>query len=172
MCSCNFCFLPQLDDWLERLIEEKGEDLYRYKGVLSVNGSDQRYVLQVLAVTLFYSLALVPHHLPPICFKKKTEGKSEPCCLYASGCTHYVRWLPRKNMGFWWEEDKQIGLHRTWSGWNCSTKGVQRMFGVMNRECRIHIRVCFPTTWGFDRYAIKLIICWVRNSCSCPCSRW
>uniref|UniRef100_A0A803L6B4 CobW C-terminal domain-containing protein n=1 Tax=Chenopodium quinoa TaxID=63459 RepID=A0A803L6B4_CHEQI len=38
--------LDELDDWLERLIEEKGEDLYRYKGVLSVNGSDERYVLQ------------------------------------------------------------------------------------------------------------------------------
>ncbi|KAJ8448388.1 hypothetical protein Cgig2_022016 [Carnegiea gigantea] len=48
--------LDELDDWLERLIEEKGEDLYRYKGVLSVNGSDQRYVLQVLAVTFYYLL--------------------------------------------------------------------------------------------------------------------
>ncbi|XP_021862376.2 uncharacterized protein [Spinacia oleracea] len=38
--------LDELDDWLERLIEEKAEDLYRYKGVLSVNGSEQRYVLQ------------------------------------------------------------------------------------------------------------------------------
>ncbi|KAK6947336.1 Cobalamin (vitamin B12) biosynthesis CobW-like, C-terminal [Dillenia turbinata] len=38
------CYL--LDDWLERLIEEKGEDLYRMKGVLSVSGSDQRYVFQ------------------------------------------------------------------------------------------------------------------------------
>ncbi|CAO2819734.1 unnamed protein product [Amaranthus hypochondriacus] len=38
--------LDELDDWLERLIEEKGEDLYRYKGILSVNGSDERYVLQ------------------------------------------------------------------------------------------------------------------------------
>lgn len=38
--------LDELDDWLERLIEEKGEDLYRYKGVLSVNGSDERYVIQ------------------------------------------------------------------------------------------------------------------------------
>ncbi|KAK9667737.1 hypothetical protein RND81_13G008000 [Saponaria officinalis] len=38
--------LDELDDWLERLIEEKGEDLYRYKGILSVNGSNERYVLQ------------------------------------------------------------------------------------------------------------------------------
>ncbi|XP_054809669.1 uncharacterized protein LOC129311400 isoform X2 [Prosopis cineraria] len=38
--------LDELDDWLERLVEEKGEDLYRMKGVLSVDGSDQRYVLQ------------------------------------------------------------------------------------------------------------------------------
>lgn len=48
-----------MDDWLERLIEEKGEDLYRMKGVLSINGSDQRYVFQVLIffrLFLFYDL--------------------------------------------------------------------------------------------------------------------
>ncbi|XP_044501227.1 P-loop guanosine triphosphatase YjiA-like [Mangifera indica] len=38
--------LDEVDDWLERLIEEKGEDLYRMKGILCVNGSDQRYVFQ------------------------------------------------------------------------------------------------------------------------------
>lgn len=54
-----FCFvtfvslwLYQVDDWLERLIEEKGEDLYRMKGILSVSGSDQRYVFQVLTLRL------------------------------------------------------------------------------------------------------------------------
>ncbi|MBA0826782.1 hypothetical protein Goarm_011604, partial [Gossypium armourianum] len=41
-----------VDDWLERLMEEKGEDLYRMKGVLSVNGSDQRYVFQGVHSTL------------------------------------------------------------------------------------------------------------------------
>uniref|UniRef100_A0A3N7EHC3 CobW C-terminal domain-containing protein n=1 Tax=Populus trichocarpa TaxID=3694 RepID=A0A3N7EHC3_POPTR len=38
--------LDEVDDWLERLIEEKGDDLYRMKGVLSVTGSDQRYIFQ------------------------------------------------------------------------------------------------------------------------------
>ncbi|KAK4802704.1 hypothetical protein SAY86_000907 [Trapa natans] len=38
--------LDEVDDWLERLIEEKGEDLYRLKGVLSVTGYEQRYVFQ------------------------------------------------------------------------------------------------------------------------------
>ncbi|XP_010255688.1 PREDICTED: uncharacterized protein LOC104596312 [Nelumbo nucifera] len=38
--------LDEVDDWLERLIDEKGEDLYRMKGVLSVSGSDERYVFQ------------------------------------------------------------------------------------------------------------------------------
>ncbi|KAI7987410.1 COBW domain-containing protein 1 [Camellia lanceoleosa] len=38
--------LDEVDDWLERIIEEKGDDLYRMKGVLSVNGSDERYVFQ------------------------------------------------------------------------------------------------------------------------------
>ncbi|WJX87579.1 hypothetical protein P8452_69756 [Trifolium repens] len=36
----------EVEDWLERLVEEKGEDLYRMKGVLSVDGSEQRYVFQ------------------------------------------------------------------------------------------------------------------------------
>ncbi|MBA0584217.1 hypothetical protein Gorai_015042 [Gossypium raimondii] len=44
--------LDEVDDWLERLMEEKGEDLYRMKGVLSVNGSDQRYVFQGVHSTL------------------------------------------------------------------------------------------------------------------------
>ncbi|CAL5441131.1 unnamed protein product [Camellia sinensis] len=38
--------LDEVDDWLERIIEEKGDDLYRMKGVLSVNGSDECYVFQ------------------------------------------------------------------------------------------------------------------------------
>jgi hypothetical protein len=44
----DWLWLFQFDDWLERLIEEKGEDLYRMKGILSVSDSDQRYVFQVL----------------------------------------------------------------------------------------------------------------------------
>ena len=46
--------MNQVDDWLERLIEEKGEDLYRMKGVLSVNGSDERYVFQVLIISYHF----------------------------------------------------------------------------------------------------------------------
>ncbi|XP_043718448.1 putative COBW domain-containing protein 7 isoform X2 [Telopea speciosissima] len=38
--------LDEVDDWLQRLVEEKGENLYRLKGVLSVTGSDERYVVQ------------------------------------------------------------------------------------------------------------------------------
>ncbi|XVF13725.1 hypothetical protein REPUB_Repub08aG0232400 [Reevesia pubescens] len=44
--------LDEFDDWLQRLVEEKGEDLYRMKGVLSVNGFDQRYVFQGVHSTL------------------------------------------------------------------------------------------------------------------------
>lgn len=38
--------LDEVDDWLERLIEEKGDDLYRMKGVVCVSGSEERYVFQ------------------------------------------------------------------------------------------------------------------------------
>ncbi|XP_030553754.2 P-loop guanosine triphosphatase YjiA-like isoform X2 [Rhodamnia argentea] len=44
--------LDEVDDWLERLIEEKGDDLYRMKGVLSVTGFEQRYVFQGVHSTL------------------------------------------------------------------------------------------------------------------------
>uniref|UniRef100_A0A0E0PDL0 CobW C-terminal domain-containing protein n=1 Tax=Oryza rufipogon TaxID=4529 RepID=A0A0E0PDL0_ORYRU len=38
--------LDEVNDWLERLVEEKGEDLYRLKGVISVNESTGRFVFQ------------------------------------------------------------------------------------------------------------------------------
>ncbi|KAL5728480.1 hypothetical protein ACHQM5_001556 [Ranunculus cassubicifolius] len=38
--------LGEVDDWLDRMIEEKGEDLYRMKGILNVDGSEERYVFQ------------------------------------------------------------------------------------------------------------------------------
>ncbi|XP_056174034.1 uncharacterized protein LOC115662462 [Syzygium oleosum] len=44
--------LDEVDDWLERLNEEKGVDLYRMKGVLSVTGYEQRYVFQGVQSTL------------------------------------------------------------------------------------------------------------------------
>ncbi|KAL2472187.1 plastid transcriptionally active 17 [Abeliophyllum distichum] len=40
--------LDYFDDWLERLIEEKGDDIYRMKGILSVSDSEQRYVFQAV----------------------------------------------------------------------------------------------------------------------------
>lgn len=48
----------KVEDWLERLVEEKGEDLYRMKGVLAVDGSEQRYVFQVL----FYNIVILPFY--------------------------------------------------------------------------------------------------------------
>ena len=41
------CFLLKVNDWLERLVDEKGEDLYRLKGVISVNESSGRFEFQV-----------------------------------------------------------------------------------------------------------------------------
>ncbi|KAJ6833923.1 uncharacterized protein M6B38_336875 [Iris pallida] len=44
--------LDEFNDWLERLVEEKGEDLYRMKGVVSVNDSTGRFVVQGVHSTL------------------------------------------------------------------------------------------------------------------------
>ncbi|XP_049936980.1 uncharacterized protein LOC116266414 isoform X2 [Nymphaea colorata] len=38
--------LDEVNDWLEMVVEEKGDDLYRLKGVLSVNDACGRYVVQ------------------------------------------------------------------------------------------------------------------------------
>ncbi|XP_066345792.1 uncharacterized protein [Miscanthus floridulus] len=38
--------LDEVNDWLERLVDEKGEDLYRLKGVISVNESTGRFLFQ------------------------------------------------------------------------------------------------------------------------------
>lgn len=48
----------QFDDWLERLVEEKGEDLYRMKGVLSVSDSEARYVFQVISSSIHFKVYL------------------------------------------------------------------------------------------------------------------
>ncbi|URE08241.1 hypothetical protein MUK42_03945 [Musa troglodytarum] len=44
--------LDEVNDWLERLADEKGEDLYRMKGVISVNDSTGRFVIQGVHSTL------------------------------------------------------------------------------------------------------------------------
>ncbi|CAN6486932.1 unnamed protein product [Victoria cruziana] len=44
--------LDEVNDWLERVVEEKGDDLYRLKGVLSVNDACGRYVIQVYSIIL------------------------------------------------------------------------------------------------------------------------
>lgn len=48
-CYCLF----KVNDWLERLVDEKGEDLYRLKGVISVNESIGRFVFQVSQIIIF-----------------------------------------------------------------------------------------------------------------------
>ena len=38
--------VQKLNDWLGWLLSTKGTDIFRMKGVLNVDGSDQRYVFQ------------------------------------------------------------------------------------------------------------------------------
>lgn len=40
------CDMDSLQAWLRKLLTEQGNDLFRSKGVLSVDGSDDRYVFQ------------------------------------------------------------------------------------------------------------------------------
>lgn len=39
--------LLQINTWLEELMSERSEDLYRTKGVLSIDGWEERFVFQV-----------------------------------------------------------------------------------------------------------------------------
>ena len=36
----------KLNSWIGELLQNKGEDLFRYKGVLAVKGTDQKFVFQ------------------------------------------------------------------------------------------------------------------------------
>lgn len=38
--------ITKLKNWISQLIQEKGEELYRYKGVLAVKGMDEKFVFQ------------------------------------------------------------------------------------------------------------------------------
>ncbi|KAL9272435.1 Zinc-regulated GTPase metalloprotein activator 1-like protein [Drosera capensis] len=80
--------LDEVDDWLERLIEEKGDDLYRFKGILSVSGVEERYVLQGVHSTLdgcpgkpwgadekrISKLVFIGRHLDETALKKGFKG--------------------------------------------------------------------------------------------------
>lgn len=40
------CDMRKLNDWIGWLVKEKGQDVYRYKGVLAVRGMTERFVFQ------------------------------------------------------------------------------------------------------------------------------
>ena len=40
--------IEELNEWLGTLMREKGQDLYRSKGILSIEGSDEKYVFQAV----------------------------------------------------------------------------------------------------------------------------
>lgn len=106
--------MNQVDDWLERLIEEKGEDLYRMKGVLSVEGSDQRYVFQVhifFYLPFFNGIMFLVYpfiiFILFIYFMLAYSSSSS-----SSGSAFGARRLPGKYMGTGRKEDKQACVHR------------------------------------------------------------
>lgn len=37
----------QVNDWLVTVLEHMGPDLFRYKGILAIEGVDEQYVFQV-----------------------------------------------------------------------------------------------------------------------------
>lgn len=79
----NVQCLFKVNDWLERLVEEKGEDLYRLKGVISVNESTGRFVFQVSQPNL--SSAKKPVHHLLLCYP--FAWTKSICVIRAMCCT-------------------------------------------------------------------------------------
>ena len=48
----------QLQDWLESVIQYMSEDLFRYKGIVAVEGLDQKCVFQVPSLPHFLNIVL------------------------------------------------------------------------------------------------------------------
>ncbi|KAG2490407.1 hypothetical protein HYH03_011207 [Edaphochlamys debaryana] len=58
--SCGFELegamdMQKLNGWLSKLLQERGPDLYRSKGILSIQGSDDKYVFQGVHMLLQFS---------------------------------------------------------------------------------------------------------------------
>uniref|UniRef100_A0A7S0RRW2 CobW C-terminal domain-containing protein n=1 Tax=Chlamydomonas leiostraca TaxID=1034604 RepID=A0A7S0RRW2_9CHLO len=49
------CDMEKLNQWLSKLLQERGPDLFRSKGILSVKGSDDKHVFQGVHMLLQFS---------------------------------------------------------------------------------------------------------------------
>lgn len=49
------CDMEKLNAWLSRLLQEKGNDLYRSKGILCIAGSEDKHVFQGVHMLLQFS---------------------------------------------------------------------------------------------------------------------
>lgn len=61
----------QVNTWLGSLLEFRGEDIYRMKGILAIGGYDRRFVFQVRVIRF-------PSHVPII---TRTREKTARCPL-------------------------------------------------------------------------------------------
>lgn len=49
------CDMAKLNEWLSKLLQERGPDLFRSKGILSVDGSPEKHVFQGVHMLLQFS---------------------------------------------------------------------------------------------------------------------
>lgn len=102
------------------------------KGVLSVDGFEQRYVFQVL----FYNIIILPFYCL-FTILKLSNSNLLPYLL--SGCAFHVGWQPRKNMGTQWKEDKQARVHWKEFRRNCPQKRLQRLSSlILSSHALVH----------------------------------
>lgn len=50
--SAELCIICQANMWLGTLLMERSDDIYRMKGLLSVEGMEERFVFQVIILSL------------------------------------------------------------------------------------------------------------------------
>lgn len=63
--------MQRLNEWLSTLLKERGADLFRSKGILSIHGSDDRWPARLLQ----------PVHKGCECWGLRTRMRQRPHCL-------------------------------------------------------------------------------------------
>ena len=73
----------QLEQWINDLIDERGGDLFRYKGVMAVKGMDKKFIFQGVGM-LFSQVALSyvdsHHHASDLYYEHCTRTRSDCSC--------------------------------------------------------------------------------------------
>eukprot|EP00903_Cladosiphon_okamuranus_P018898 g17381.t1 len=80
-----------LQQWISKLLEELGSELFRYKGVLAVKGHDEKFVFQ--GVHMLFSGGFASEAMGPEATEIDPEIKATPPGLWASDAERECRFI-------------------------------------------------------------------------------